>query len=173
MLPRSLAGTGALLALLIAGNLSAQAASRPTCDGPEYRQFDFWIGDWNVVNNGKQAGTNLVTREEDGCLLHEHWHSPQSTGQSLNFYNRDDGKWHQLWVSNSGNVLDLVGQYADGKMAFTGRSKQPNGQPLLHRLTFYHNADGTVRQEWLTSADDGKTWQGGWDATYTLKKDQP
>ena len=33
-----------------------------------------WEGDWNVTDpTGKVAGTNLVTREEAGCLIHEHW----------------------------------------------------------------------------------------------------
>ena len=41
--------------------LSAQSppAARPRCDVPEYRQFDFWVGDWDVTAGDQRAGTNL------------------------------------------------------------------------------------------------------------------
>src|SRR6266536_968019 len=90
-------------------------AAQPKCDSAEYRQFDFWLGDWDVTTQGQRAGANLVTLEEGGCLIHEHWAGAKGgTGQSLNFYNREDGRWHQVWVSNSGEVLNLTGGYADG-----------------------------------------------------------
>ena len=53
--------------------LAAQGGSPPKCDKPEFRQFDFWVGDWDVTVGGHQAGTNQVTLEEDGCVIHEHW----------------------------------------------------------------------------------------------------
>ena len=88
-----IAGTVGLTA--IAGQtLSAQttAPSAPKCDAPEYRQFDFWVGTWDVTMRGQPAGGNLVTLEESGCLVHEHWTGTRGgTGQSFNFFDRDDG----------------------------------------------------------------------------------
>lgn len=51
--------------------LTAQTAPSgpPTCDAPEHRQLDFWVGSWDVTMRGKEAGTNVVTREESGCLI--------------------------------------------------------------------------------------------------------
>src|ERR1700693_1348918 len=56
---------------------------------PEYRQFDFWLGDWDVYSpDGPSVGANLVTSEQDGCLLIEHWTASTGgeTGTSFNYY---------------------------------------------------------------------------------------
>jgi hypothetical protein len=157
-----------ILGLAGRGPLIAQAPARlPTCDAAEYRQLDFWVGDWDVTSHGQPAGKNLVTREEDGCLVHEHWTGASGdTGQSFNFYDRGDQKWHQVWVSNSGNVLDLAGTYVDGTLTYYGRNRRPDGRMLEHRLSFHANPDGSVRQLWQTSADGGATWKESFDGLY-------
>ena len=44
------------------------------CTTPEYRQFDFWVGDWDVFGPaGARTGTNRVDRLLNGCVLQEHW----------------------------------------------------------------------------------------------------
>jgi hypothetical protein len=155
-------------ALVGAAPLAAQAARpRPTCQGAEYRQLDFWLGDWDVTSHGHPAGKNLVTAEESGCLVHEHWTGNEGdTGQSFNFYDRGDRKWHQVWVSNSGNVLDLAGTYTEGTLTYRGQSRRPDGTALEHRLSFHANPDGTVRQLWQTSTDGGTTWSESFDGLY-------
>jgi hypothetical protein len=153
--------------------LAAQtvAATPPKCDAPEYRQLDFWVGNWDVATRGRPAGANLVTLEEGGCLVHEHWTGKQGgTGQSFNFYNREDRAWHQVWVSNGGEVLDLSGHYADGTLTYLGENRNPNGTTLRHRLSFHANPDGTVRQLWETSSDNGTTWAVSFDGLYTKRK---
>ncbi|HEY6222438.1 MAG TPA: hypothetical protein VIW26_01525 [Gemmatimonadales bacterium] len=147
----------------------AAAQTPPRCDTPQYRQLDFWVGDWAVSVRGKPAGTNQVTREESGCLVHEHWTGAAGgTGQSFNFYDRTDGRWHQVWVSSSGNTLFLSGQYAGDRLVYGGVAPGPTGAPVQQRLTFFHNADGTVRQLWESSAD-GKQWQTVFDGLYVRK----
>jgi hypothetical protein len=147
------------------------ASAAPKCDTPEFRQFDFWVGDWSVTTGGEPAGTNLVTREEDGCVIHEHWKGAKGgTGQSFNFYDRADGKWHQMWVSNSGGVLFLTGTYENGTLTLRGTRDEPGGQHLLHRLSFRANPDRTVRQLWEASSDGGTTWTVAFDGLYRRKK---
>lgn len=169
----SAAGWGAAPALH-AQTTPAAPPSRPAalrCDTPDHRRFDFWVGDWDVTTQGQPAGTNLVTLEEDGCLVHEHWTGAEGdTGQSLNFYDRQDGRWHQVWVANSGSVLDLAGTYADGTLTYRGERRKPDGSMLLHRLSFHPNTDGTVRQLWETSSDRGSTWNTVFDGLYHRKK---
>lgn len=157
--------------LFVPAGLAAQGAgSPPGCSMAEHRQFDFWVGDWNVTVQGNQAGTNDVTLEEQGCVLHEHWvGSRGGTGQSFNFYDRVEGKWHQVWVDNGGNYLHLTGSYADGQMRLAGTAPGPDGAPQPQRLTFFRNADGTVRQLWETSADGGRQWQVAFDGVYRKK----
>lgn len=167
-----LTGTALTLALLIevSGARGQDSPPKPGCPGPEHRQFDFWIGDWNVTVQGNQAGTNDVTLEENGCILHEHWiGSRGSTGQSFNFYDRSIGKWQQFWVDNQGNYLHLTGSYADNRLVLIGTAPGPDGKPQQQRLTFFRNDDGSVRQLWEASADRGRSWQVVFDGLYRKK----
>lgn len=173
---------------ILAGTLAAAAAlgaaraaddtppkpprpARPDCSAPEFRQFDFWLGDWNVTSGGAQAGTNLVTSEEDGCVIHEHWKGSRGgTGQSFTFYNRVTGTWKQVWIDNGGNPAELEGTYKDGVLALAAEKKGADGKVTLSKLTFFDNkADRTVRQLWETSGDGGKTWHVIFDGLYARK----
>jgi hypothetical protein len=146
--------------------------TRP-CTTPEYRQFDFWIGDWDVqAPNGQPAGHNLVTLEQDGCLLIEHWKSSTGgqTGTSFNYYDVRDKKWHQLYLDNSGNAgafPAMAGSLRGDKMVLlTG----PAGRPVS-RWTWYVVAPGKVRQMAEQSTDGQKTWSITWDSIY-VKRDK-
>ena len=60
---------GTLVFVLAAAVIQAQSAPAPTrapapCSSSEFRQFDFWIGDWDVANaKGKAAGRNRIESE--------------------------------------------------------------------------------------------------------------
>src|SRR4051794_31757889 len=44
------------------------------CEGvPEARQFDFWIGEWNVEVAGKVVARSSIRRIEGSCIVLEHW----------------------------------------------------------------------------------------------------
>src|SRR4051812_17076259 len=89
--------------------LVASGSAMAACDAPESRQFDFWLGEWTVTTpDGKLAGTNRITREYGGCVLHEHYTTPRDyAGESLNTWDADRKVWHQTWVDNSGTLLLL------------------------------------------------------------------
>ena len=172
MRPRTILAAAVVFAAVSSTQgLPAQTAS-PTfgCPAPEHQQFAFWVGDWNVTVQGTQAGTNRVTLEEGGCLIHEHWTGARGgTGQSFNFYDRTIGKWHQLWVDNQGTYLHLIGAYADNRLTLLGSSPGPDGKLQKQRLSFFKNDDGTVRQLWESSGDEGKSWQVVFDGLYRKK----
>ena len=57
---------------LLAGWLSAQTPA-PVLP-PESRQFDFWIGEWDVTTpDGKPAGSSRIERIANGAGLLENW----------------------------------------------------------------------------------------------------
>ncbi len=67
----------------------APSAPTPTCDSVEYRQFDFWIGRWSVVEGEQPAGRNTIEPDLKRCALFESWTSVDgSRGRSINFYDR-------------------------------------------------------------------------------------
>ncbi len=93
-----------LLASLLAAGASATAqetAAPEPCGGEAFKQFDFWLGEWNVTTpDGTLAGENLITSEENGCLVLERWRSAGGgTGQSYNYFNPATEKWRQVWIS--------------------------------------------------------------------------
>jgi len=144
---------------------------KPCEFAPEHRQFDFWIGDWEVRNpQGQLAGTNRVQRLEDGCLILENWTGSQGgTGKSINFYTPGTAKWRQTWVSSTAGVTDYQGSYKDGAMRFEGETTS-NGNKLLLKLTFFNLGPDRVRQLAEQSPDGGKTWNVTYDFTYIRKK---
>jgi hypothetical protein len=146
----------------------SQAQSTVRCQASEYHQFDFWIGDWEVQSpNGKIVGSNRVTSELDGCLLVEHWSSTVGgqLGSSFNYYDIRDKKWHQLYISNSGNAgafPAMSGQLVDGKMIML----TDDNSGSVSRWTWYSVSPGHVRQMAEKSLDHGKTWKVTWDSIY-------
>ncbi len=146
--------------------------STPCKSKPEYRQFDFWVGEWDVKNpQGKLAGTNSVQLILSDCVLFENWTSARGgNGKSFNVYNAAKGKWQQTWVDNSGGVLELTGEFKDNEMRFTGETPAPGGKKTLERLTFTKINSDRVRQLWEQSNDGGKTWIVTFDGTYIRKK---
>ena len=144
-----------------------EAEMRP-CRDAVYHQFDFWIGKWKVkLPNGQAAGVNEVTREQEGCLLVEHWkaNTGLQTGTSFNYYDVRDKQWHQLYIDNSGNAgafPAMAGGLVDGKMVLLTDPTQPS----LSRWTWYVISSGKVRQMAEQSTDGGKTWNTTWDSIY-------
>lgn len=137
------------------------------CSDPEYRQFDFWIGEWDVVNpKGDTVGTSRIERIESGCALLENYATSRGySGKSLNVYNRAKKQWQQFWVDNQGDVLEFVGTLVGNELRYTGESKGKDGK-VLHRLTFFHISHERVRQLWEQSAGNGKTWNVVFDGMY-------
>ena len=137
----------------------AMEANRP-CTASECRQFDFWIGDWEVrTPQGQLAGTNRIEKILGGCVLEENWTGASGVrGKSFNIFSAADRKWHQTWVDSNGLLLVLVGDWRDNKMELGGEVPQPDGKVVVHRVTWKPMADGGVRQHWETSEDGGKSW---------------
>ncbi len=163
--------TFAVAALCGAATLQAQTtASQPApCSTPEHRQFDFWIGEWDVVTPaGQPAGVNRITSILNGCVLLEDWSGAQGLrGQSHNIYDGRTKQWHQTWVDAQGNLLQLDGRLAeDGVMVLEGEQTAPDGDPVLHRVTWTSHSPDELRQHWQMSRDRGATWQTVFDGTY-------
>ncbi len=138
----------------------------------ERRQFDFWIGNWDVQVNGQTVGENLVELEARGCTLVENWKGGSGNiGKSLNVYDPAVKKWKQFYVGSGGMVLEVAGEYKDNVMRLEGETVGQNGARVLNILSFHNLPDKTVRQHWQTSSDGGKTWQTVWDAIYVRKKE--
>lgn len=148
-----------------------QAQPNP-CDAPEFRHFDFWLGEWEVKGpNGGVLGANTISPISGNCGLHENWRGGGGgSGQSVNTFHRTDGKWHQVWVGSGGGILHITGGLIDGKMVLTGETIGRNAARTLQRVTWSPLPDGRVRQFWESSTDGGKTWTVAFDGYYEKKR---
>jgi len=168
---RSIIVAMTLLAAATAQPLAAQTGK--SCDASEYRQFDFWIGEWNVVETktGAVAGKSKIESLYDGCGVRENWEDPELTGGSLNIYDKTDGKWHQFWIDSSGARREFIGAWEDGKMVLvaTRPSTAHSGRTASIRMTFTKNADGSVRQYSDAKLQDDDAWSERYDYTYRRK----
>ncbi|MFW6088713.1 MAG: hypothetical protein ACODAB_03100, partial [Gemmatimonadota bacterium] len=143
------------------------------CSAPEFRQFDFWLGRWEVRNpDGEVVGHNEIRRVSGGCGLLESWEGTGGgTGVSINSYDADLGRWTQRWVGGDA-TLWLEGGLEDGpdgeRMTLAGTRPRttPRGA-VLDRISWRPLPDGRVRQVWEVSADEGETWRDMFVGLYT------
>jgi len=198
----TLAGVAALagVSAAAAANTAAQstppagqtAAPAPTptpepkpCTGPEYRQLDFWIGDWDLTHRQRVArdkdqwqdgkATNSIRPILDGCVIEEHFSDAGQgfVGQSVSMYNPALKKWQQTWVDNSNEYLDFTGNFtgsgADGKMILS-RPAKVQGKDGFQRMVFRDIKPDSFDWDWENSIDGGKTWVTMWKIHYNRRK---
>lgn len=149
-----------------------QSAPRATsCAAPEYRQFDFWVGEWDVaLPDGKPAGTNRIAPILGGCALQESWTGASGmSGHSYNIYDAARKVWHQTWVDSQGTLLQLEGGLEGGRMRLEGETVDSAGAKTRQRITWEPTGPGGVRQLWEASRDGGATWTVVFDGRYTKR----
>ena len=148
---------------VIAALMLAQAAAAAApCSAPEYHQFDFWAGRWDVYNpKGQLVAHSLIERVYD-CGIRENWMPLGNPGGgSLSIYVPDQKRWEQFWIDSSGSRAFFTGGWNGTAMVITGKW----GGPLV-RMSYSKNGDGSVRQLGEQSTDDGKSWKPSFDFTY-------
>jgi len=148
------------------------------CEDGEFRQFDFWVGDWDVAPaaGGVQQGTSHVAKEMGGCVIWENWTSAGGPyfGKSYNTWNVSLKRWEQYWVDNAAGVIFFHGGLKDGVMDYwTDDVPQPTGGTLLRHLQFFDLGPDKVRQFSQGSNDGGKTWHVEYDFIYTRRSAKP
>ncbi len=155
------------------------AAAYPCAVDPKAREFDFWIGEWDVYATGSSTlvGHSIIQKISEGCAILENWTSNRYpySGKSINYYDGDKKKWEQVWVGSGGvepPASDVHrffnGEYKDSAMHFTFTTTV-QGKPAIGNFIFYNLGKDKVRQYQETSVDDGKTYQVVYDFTYLRK----
>lgn len=142
------------------------------CHSDTHKQFDFWIGDWDVyTQQGQLVGRNIITKTVNDCVLQENYKNPSDyAGQSINIFDQSTGNWHQTWVDNGGALLSLNGGFDGVPMILLGDGTNQQGAPIKHRITWTPAADSSVRQHWQTSTDSGVNWTTAFDGKYVKRK---
>ena len=169
-----------LLAVLSSAAVAATPAppqavpGSPCPSSPQWRQFDFWLGEWEVhdsLDGGKVIARSTIDKSTNDCIVHEHYVEVDGySGRSVNFFDATLHRWRQTWVDSIGNVGEFSGEYRDGAMRFEGETHVgANGRKILRRMTLLNLENGHVRQLSQRSNDAGKTWSMNYDYEYVRR----
>ncbi len=152
----------------------SQNSENCNCCSEDHKNFDFWVGRWEVRNpDGSPAGSNVIEKVQDNCVLKENWVSARSgyTGTSYNFFNSQTGNWEQVWIDNQGQSLHMSGNREGNKMILkTEWQTDRSGNSFFHRISWTLNDDGSVRQLWET-INDNKQVTIAFDGLYKRAKE--
>jgi hypothetical protein len=165
--------TPLLLATIMVSPAPGQEPQNPSCSDASFRQFDFWLGTWEVKDaSGKIAGSNTVRAQHQGCAISEEWRSATgSAGSSINYYDPRTSRWKQIWIS-PGALLEMSGGLQGQEMILEGPLQDlMQSRTTLLRGVWTPLPDGRVRQHFTESKDGGKTWDEWFDGYYQRTRD--
>lgn len=166
----------ALVLSILPQYLGAQTSGKPAsnpCAISEQKQFDFWVGDWDLTwpgNSGEtQHGTNSIKRIMSDCVVQENFSGGDAMhmrGTSLSVFDSRSHHWKQTWVDNEGGYLDFVGDFSSGTMILQREAVGPDGKHFLQRMVWKNIGPNELDWSWEASHDGGKTWQVNWPIHY-------
>jgi hypothetical protein len=151
------------------------------------RDFDFWMGSWNVRNRLLRArlqGSNeweefastVVARPIlDGLGNEDEFRTSWGGGfvaMSFRFFDPRSRRWSIYWAdARRPGLLDppVVGGFAGGTGVFEGADTF-EGRPIMVRFVWSGVTTPTPRWEQSFSADGGKTWEPNWIMDFTRRE---
>jgi hypothetical protein len=173
---RGWAAVVAVVLAFAARPASAQQPQPPSCEDLEaHRQWDFWVGEWDVVVNDSTrtaAGRNHIQSLHSGCMLLESWTSASGgTGSSLNFYDASGGVWRQIWVAPA-YVIEIEGGLDEsGAMVLEGELRTFVSRTVSpFRGTWTELENGVVNQRFEIIDPESGAWTVWFDGLY-LRRD--
>ena len=184
--------------LWVALPLTALGQTEPShsapCSQAEARQFDFWIGEWEIQAKERPPGSDQwtenkswirtrVRRALSGCVLIEESidkvaYDTLVVGMSLTSYNIHLGKYQQLWVDQQGSTWEYVGGWEDESMVLylepttsSGESIVPFEATTRIRMVFSEIARNGLVWGYEYSTDGGHEWTRTNEAVYSRRGD--
>ena len=173
-----LRGALAVIALISSMPATASAAadtsSTTPCSAIEYRQLDFWIGDWDTFEtedlNGRSIARALITPLVDGCALHERYEQSDGlVGDSILSFDPVRRQWQQTWITNRGSNMVLWGERRDAALVLEGEVHLRDGATVRQRITWRTEGDA-VRETAVLSRDGGERWEPAFDVLFRKRR---
>lgn len=154
-----------ILVVLLAQTAPAQ--QHPCRNAPEYRQFDFWIGEWDVEVKGTVRARSSIQLILDDCVIFENYDRDNYSGKSFSSYVAESKTWKQHYVDSKGEISIWSGRLEGDRMIFISRN---DAGKIVQRMTYSRTGADRVRQLIETTTDDGKSWKPSFDGTYLRRK---
>lgn len=146
------------------------AEEKPCVNSVEARQFDFWVGEWDLTWGEEGRGTNSITKIYDGCVIQENFDggAMDFKGMSISTYDTEVKKWKQTWVDSAAGYIDLAGEFENGEMQLF-HQRIVEGKRVDYRMRFFNIVKHTLDWSWERSNDQGQTWEVQWLIQYQRK----
>jgi tetratricopeptide (TPR) repeat protein len=144
---------------------AAAKNQKPCLNSPEYRQFDYWLGEWDVLVQGNKVATSSIQLILDECVIFENYTANRGyAGKSFSIWDASTKQWQQRYVDNGGAFHTWIGGLEGNQMRFFWK------HDTLDRMTYIREDPDKVRQVLETSTDDGKTWTTTFNGLYVRRK---
>lgn len=167
------------------GSAAAAQQEAPDKLPPEARQFDFWVGTWDVNlrmiqddaswQDSVQATAKIYSILNGKAIL-ELWDSANIKGYSLRYFDLARKEW-VLWLNWPGQdrsgSSSLAGSFRHGRGDFYSKSQKPDGSESISRYSFNDITPTSLRWDDAYSDDGGKTWRNNWIMEFTRKAKAP
>ena len=174
---------GALILVLAPTTLLSAESERPHApdtrafsafsDDPA-RQFDFWIGTWQVHLAAQQEDLSWQTLDHarasiypilGGRAILELWDAQRIKGYSLRYWDTAAQEW-VLWLNwpgnNRSNANRMGGRFTHGRGEFFGAFQDGDGNRVQSVFTFSDITPFSLRWDDRYSADGGRSWSYNW-----------
>jgi hypothetical protein len=147
----------------------------------EATQFDFLVGQWELVVRPKQ--TSLAARLHGSPKLIGNWKAwraldgwgiedelrivdgsgnPMSLAHSVRAFDPTAKRWTQSTLDVFRSRFSVASaEWRNGQLEIAGRGTDPEGRPYLTRTRFFEITANGFRWQQDRSVDDGKTWDEG------------
>lgn len=151
---------------------AAQASPIP-CEDTEYRQLDFWVGEWRAEWDNSDGtvgvGRNSVTKGEFGdCVIYERFSGAGLNGVSVSTFVKRIGAWRQTWVDDQGGYFNLTGginNEGDSRFELLNERLSEKGRDL--RMIWQNVSDDAFVWRWQSRASDSDEWVDSWVIRYS------
>ena len=110
------------LIVLFAVGVGLQAPTPPVATTFKgHDALDHWVGEWDVFVGEQKVGSNVIAKTLKGFGVTEHWTNARGgEGRSFFVFDAADGSWRQLWISDSGWIVQKKGKAIDGGVPLEG-----------------------------------------------------
>ena len=160
----------------------------PACPDARSRQFDFWIGEWDVNNRHRRPDSDDPVWYETGlakarvwpvvggCAIVEQWDGTLTFDRVIGFSVRAFDPVRELWdlvllwpSANRPLFATFVGEFRHGRGEFDAGGLDAHERPQTTRITFADVRPDALRWDLALSGDSGITWRPTWIMEFTRR----
>lgn len=124
------------------------------------RLFDFYVGEWEMVDGEIVESLVTVTPALGGRGLYVSMRRAADNAETATatyVFDRERKVWRQIWTGDTGQVITMAGAL-EGETIALRVETDTLGTALNGRSVFSDLTRDAFTYAWQTTSDDGKTW---------------